>query len=80
MGISRHPRTRIAMGSESMQKLEEAMDQLPEDYREAITLHRLVGLSQSEIAEAMDRSEGAVRNLIYRGLARLTVMMGIDDE
>lgn len=67
-----------AMGIEAMQKLEESMDKLPEDYREAITLHRLVGMSQKEIAETMGRSEGAVRNLIYRGLARLTVMMGDD--
>jgi DNA-directed RNA polymerase specialized sigma24 family protein len=36
-------------------------------------------MSQAEIAEAMGRSEGAVRNLIYRGLARLTVMMDKGD-
>ena len=72
--------SREAMGAEAMLRLEEAMDQLPEDYREAITLHRLVGLSQKEIAETMGRSEGAVRNLIYRGLARLTVMMDTEAE
>ena len=33
--------SREAMGEEAMRRLEEAMDQLPEDYREAITLHRL---------------------------------------
>jgi RNA polymerase sigma-70 factor (ECF subfamily) len=68
-----------AVGGEAMRRLEEAMDELPEDYREAITLHRLVGLSQSEIAASMGRSEGAVRNLIYRGLARLTILMGEGD-
>ena len=67
--------SREVMGGEAAQRLEAAMDQLPDDYREAITLHRMVGMSQAEIAASMGRTEGAVRNLIYRGLARLTVLM-----
>ncbi|MCA8965138.1 MAG: sigma-70 family RNA polymerase sigma factor [Planctomycetes bacterium] len=60
---------------ETMQRVEAAFDLLPDDYREAITLHKLCGLSHAEIAERMDRSEGAVRNLVYRGISRLALLV-----
>jgi RNA polymerase sigma factor (sigma-70 family) len=66
---------------ETMQRVEAAFDQLPEDYREAVTLHKLCGLSHAEIAERMGRSEGAVRNLVYRGISRLALLVdGGDTE
>ncbi len=67
--------SRVAAGREQLEAFERAFDQLPEDYREAITLQRIVGLDYSEIATAMERSEGAVRNLVYRGLARLSALL-----
>lgn len=67
--------SRCASGREQLQRFESAFDELPEDYREAITLQRLVGLDYPEIAAAMQRSEGAVRNLVYRGLARLSARL-----
>ena len=60
---------------ESMRRIEAALDQLPDDYREAVTLHKLCGLSHREIAERMQRSEGAVRNLVYRGISRLALLV-----
>ena len=66
------------MGRERWQALEAAFDALPDDYREAITLSRVVGLGYPEIADAMDRSEGAVRNLVYRGLSRLSTLLEDD--
>ncbi len=63
---------------ETMRAVEAAFDQLPDDYREAITLHKLCGLSHAEIAERMDRSEGAVRNLVYRGISRLALLVNGD--
>lgn len=66
---------------EAMRRVEAAFDLLPEDYREAITLHKLCGLSHAEIAERMGRSEGAVRNLVYRGISRLALLVeGGDTE
>jgi RNA polymerase sigma-70 factor (ECF subfamily) len=44
----------------------EAIDQLPEDLRTAITLRELEGLSYEEIAEAMDCPIGTVRSRIFR--------------
>lgn len=49
----------------------EAFDALPEPARDAILLSRVEGLPYSEIAARLGRSEGAVRNLVYRGLAKL---------
>lgn len=65
---------------EAIQRIERAFDQLPEDYREAITLHKLCALSHAEIAERMNRSEGAVRNLVYRGLSRLALLVDAGDD
>jgi RNA polymerase sigma-70 factor (ECF subfamily) len=67
--------SRVAAGREAMQRFEAAFDELPEDYRQAITMQRVVGLDYAEIAAAMGRSEGAVRNLVYRGLARLSALL-----
>lgn len=58
---------------EAMRRFEAAFDRLPDDYREAITLHKLCGMSHAEIAKHMGRSEGAVRNLVYRGISRLAL-------
>lgn len=69
-----------AMQREQIEALEGALDELPDDYREAIALHKIAGLSHREVAEAMDRSEGAVRNLVYRGLARLAERLASPPE
>jgi RNA polymerase sigma-70 factor, ECF subfamily len=65
---------------EQIAAVERAFDDLPDDYREAITLHKLCGLSHAEIAERMGRTEGAVRNLVYRGISRLALKVdsGLD--
>jgi RNA polymerase sigma-70 factor (ECF subfamily) len=65
--------SRVASARETVARIEAAFDELPEDYREAITLHRICGLSHAEIATRMNRSEGAVRNLVYRGTSRLAL-------
>ena len=44
---------------------------LPQDQAEAVLLRVMVGLDYGEIAEVMDRSTGAVRVLVHRGLRRL---------
>ena len=44
---------------------------LPTDQAEAVLLHVMVGLGYAEIAQVMDRSSGAVRVLVHRGLRRL---------
>src|SRR5690606_6097737 len=48
-------------------RIREALDSLPPDYRTAVILADLEGLSYKEIAEAMDSPIGTVMSRIYRG-------------
>ena len=48
-------------------RIREALDSLPPDYRLAVTLADLEGLSYKEIAEVMECPIGTVMSRIYRG-------------
>ena len=67
--------SRDAVAKEEIAHIEAAFAELPEDYQEAIGMKRLCGMDYPEIAERMGRSEGAVRNLVYRGLSRLALRL-----
>jgi RNA polymerase sigma-70 factor (ECF subfamily) len=56
--------------------LAEALARLPEDYRQAVVLHNLRGLSFPEVAAQMGRSVDSVEKLWARGLARLRRALG----
>ena len=56
--------------------LAEALDRLPEDYREVIILRHLEALNFSEVARRMGRSEDSVQKLWVRGLATLRRSLG----
>lgn len=56
----------MLLTDEIRQTVQEAMEQLPEDLREAIMLRELEGLSYEEIATAMDCPVGTVRSRIFR--------------
>lgn len=51
---------------EIAQAVNAAMDALPEDLRQAVTLREIEGLSYEEIAEAMACPIGTVRSRIFR--------------
>lgn len=57
-----------AMAKETAEAMEQAFDLLTDDHREVITLSRIVGLPQTEIARVMERSDVAVRGLLSRAL------------
>ena len=61
-----------AIGNETAAAVREALGALGEDHREVITLSRLVGLPHAVIAEVMERSEQAVRQLLARAMLQLT--------
>lgn len=67
--------SRQASAREELQRVETAFDQLEPDHREAIMAHKVLGVGYPELAASMARSEGAVRNLVYRGLARLAALL-----
>jgi RNA polymerase sigma-70 factor (ECF subfamily) len=57
---------RRAMEREIAVTIQQALDDLPEDLRTAITLRELEGLSYEEIAQAMACPIGTVRSRIFR--------------
>lgn len=60
-----------AYRSEQMLELSDAIRQLPLAQQEVIVFHHLQGLSLSEVAEKIQRSQSAVAGLLYRGLKSL---------
>jgi RNA polymerase sigma-70 factor (ECF subfamily) len=61
--------------AEEVARVEEALDGLPEEQRQVVVLAHLAQWSRRDIAEELDKSEGAVRMLLHRGLAALAVAM-----
>ncbi len=61
--------SRDAIAREDLATAEAAFAGLPDATQQVIMLSRVQGLSHAEIAQRLQRSEGAVRNLLYRGLA-----------
>lgn len=52
-----------------------ALENLPDAYREAITLRYVEGLSPKEIGDIVGESENAVSVRIHRGLKKLKIML-----
>ena len=57
--------------------LADALDRLPQDYREVIILRHLEGLTFPEVARRLDRTLDSVEKLWARGLARLRRSLGV---
>ena len=55
--------------------VEEALQQLPSEQREAVILHKMQGLSFPEIAIALGTSVGAAKVRAHRGYQRLKVLL-----
>ncbi|XXF81522.1 sigma-70 family RNA polymerase sigma factor [Myxococcaceae bacterium GXIMD 01537] len=56
--------------------LEDALQQLPEEQREAVVLHKVEGWSFEEIASARGISVGAARLRAHRGYEKLRELLG----
>ncbi len=60
-----------AIAREQLERVERAIAELPDDLRQVVVLSRVVGLSRSAVAEEIGKSEGAVRMMLHRALARV---------
>jgi RNA polymerase sigma-70 factor, ECF subfamily len=60
---------------ERFDRLKDAVDRLPLDYRHAVVLVRLKGLQINKAAEQMGRTPKAVMHLLSRGLKRLKELL-----
>ncbi len=63
----------IMSRKEDLDKLEKAIDELKDEYREVIVLTKIDGLSYKEIAGRLGKSSDAERKLVSRAMAELTV-------
>ncbi len=63
----------IMSRKEDLAKLAKAIDELKPEYREVIVLTKIEGLSYKEIAGRLDKTSEAVRKLVSRAMAELTI-------
>jgi RNA polymerase sigma-70 factor, ECF subfamily len=70
--------SRELSGSEQMSLVLNALDRLPEEYRQVIRLTRFEKKSHAEAATLLGRSEKATRMLLARARARLAHELGRD--
>ncbi len=67
--------SQLAIHNENELRLAEAIDQLPEDYREVIILRNLQRLPFDEVAEQMGRTRPAAQMLWARALEKLKSLL-----
>ncbi|MCW2949877.1 MAG: polymerase, sigma-24 subunit, subfamily [Thermoleophilia bacterium] len=61
----------------SLTSLRSALERLPEQQRKAIVLRELQGASYSEIATALETTQGAVESLIFRARRQLATSLRV---
>lgn len=66
------------IAAETQARIENAMRELPPDQQRVILLTRIQGMPHAEVAALLSRSEGAMRVLLSRALARLAKMLDRD--
>ena len=64
--------SRVVSDKEEVARVEAAFEVLSDEQREVLTLAHLVGLPRSEIAQQLGKTEGAVRVILHRALAKLS--------
>lgn len=67
--------SRTTSAREELERIEAALNDLPENQREAVALSKLMAVPNSEIARRLDCTEGAVRALVARGLAGISIAL-----
>ena len=70
-----HPQYKLEE-SEFGQRLQKALDELPEDQRVTLLLKRIEGKKQKEIAEMLGISEKAVEKRLYKAMTSLRAKLG----
>ncbi|MCA8948044.1 MAG: sigma-70 family RNA polymerase sigma factor [Planctomycetes bacterium] len=66
------------MGQEEIERLEAALLELPEDYREILVLARIVRMPHEDIAAHLGRTLPAVRSVLGRAVTRLGMILERD--
>ena len=72
--------SRLLAEKENLLALIQKLDQLPEDYRRAILLAKVEGLSNAEMAERLGRTREAAALLLHRAIKRFRALQESDDR
>lgn len=70
-----HTASRSVARHEAVQAVQDAIDELPDHYRQAVQLHMLEGKTLDEVAEIMNRGPRAVQGLIDRAKKKLVAVL-----
>ena len=68
---SRRDSSQSALLSSDMAHIQKCLSQMHKDYADVLTLHFVQDMSIQETAEALEKSEGAVRVMLHRALKEL---------
>ena len=72
--------SRQAMLREEVERIEGAFETLNDEQREVVTLAHIVGLPRTEIAAQIGKSEGAVRMILHRALAKVARQLRVIED
>lgn len=78
LGVTTTTPSRYATREERAQRLNAALDALPDDYARVVRLYDLEGQPIAEVARQMGRSSGAIHMLRARAHDRLRTLLGPD--
>ncbi|MCA9243820.1 MAG: sigma-70 family RNA polymerase sigma factor [Phycisphaerales bacterium] len=78
LAVNERSPSRSMAGHEAVDAVRTALAGIREEYREAIKLRYLEGLSVGEIAEKLDKTKAAVNMLLHRGLGQMRDALGSD--
>jgi RNA polymerase sigma factor (sigma-70 family) len=74
-GVLPEPIAPVTTGAEETVQLTEALDQLPSQYRDAIELTKLMGLSGNEAARELETTADAIKQRVRRGYEHLRQLL-----
>ncbi len=80
LAVNERTPSRSAAGHEAVDAIRGALEQIKPDYREALRLRYVEGLSVADTAARMDRTEPAIHMLCHRGLLSLRDTLGSDSQ
>ncbi|HUK88493.1 MAG TPA: sigma-70 family RNA polymerase sigma factor [Terriglobales bacterium] len=75
-----HTPSRIFAENESAGRFVQTLDRLPEDYRRVILLAKVEGLTTSEVAQRLEKSNEATSLLLHRAIKRLRSLYEAHEE
>lgn len=60
---------------EGLARIEEAFEQLPERYRDAVAMRRVCGMPYEDVAASLGVTVENARSIVHRGLSRLAILL-----